>query len=56
MAIRDICSTSGTYVNENLLREDELIRLRNGDVLKVGNTEFNFLGCQPLLWIIAISV
>ncbi|HUV08814.1 MAG TPA: FHA domain-containing protein [Spirochaetia bacterium] len=41
--IRDLGSTNGTYVNGNPLKEKETRRLKNGDIIKVGNTEFNFM-------------
>jgi pSer/pThr/pTyr-binding forkhead associated (FHA) protein len=42
--IQDLGSTNKTYVNGNPLREKEVKVLKNGDVVKIGNTEFNFGG------------
>ena len=42
--VKDLGSTNGTYVNGNPLKPDEVRKLKAGDVIKVGNTEFTFLG------------
>jgi len=42
--IQDLGSTNGTYVNGNPLKDKEVKVLRNGDVVKIGHTEFNFGG------------
>ncbi len=42
--IQDLGSTNGTYVNGNPLKEKEVKSLKNGDTVKVGNTEFKFGG------------
>ena len=42
--IKDLGSTNGTYVNGNPLKVDEVLKLKAGDVIKVGHTEFTFLG------------
>jgi pSer/pThr/pTyr-binding forkhead associated (FHA) protein len=42
--IRDLGSTNGTYVNGDPLKEREERILEAGDVIKLGKTEFNFLG------------
>jgi pSer/pThr/pTyr-binding forkhead associated (FHA) protein len=42
--IQDLGSTNGTYVNGNPLKEKEVKVLGSGDLIKIGNTEFNFLG------------
>jgi GGDEF domain-containing protein len=39
--VRDLGSTNGTYVNDNLVEEDG--RLRHGDQLKVGRTILKFI-------------
>jgi two-component system cell cycle response regulator len=39
--VRDLGSTNGTYVNDNLVQEDG--RLRHGDQLKVGRTILKFI-------------
>ena len=36
--IRDLASTNGTFVNSKLIREPTI--LEQGDIIKVGNTEF----------------
>ena len=38
--IQDLKSSTGTYVNENLIQEPKL--LQNGDVIRIGDTEFIF--------------
>ena len=42
--IQDLGSTNGTYVNGNPLKEKEVKALKNGDVVKIGSTEFKFGG------------
>ena len=38
--IRDLGSVNRTYVNGNPLKDDEVRKLKPGDSIKVGNTEF----------------
>ncbi len=40
--IRDMGSTNGTYVNDELIDGD--LALRNGDLVKIGRTIFKFIG------------
>lgn len=42
--IMDLGSTNGTYVNGNPLKVKEVRTLSGGDVVRIGNTEFQFLG------------
>lgn len=42
--IIDLGSTNCTYVNGNPLKEKKAKKLKAGDIIKVGNTEFQFLG------------
>lgn len=37
--ISDLGSTNGTYVNKNPVQKDQKMRLKAGDVIKVGKTE-----------------
>jgi diguanylate cyclase (GGDEF)-like protein len=42
VVIRDMGSTNGTYVNDDLVQGDH--QLRNGDLVKIGRTIFKFIG------------
>jgi len=42
ISIRDMGSTNGTYVNDELVTAD--FQLRNGDLVKIGRTIFKFIG------------
>jgi len=42
ISIRDMGSTNGTYVNDELVTGD--FQLRNGDLVKIGRTIFKFIG------------
>jgi two-component system, cell cycle response regulator len=42
VVIRDMGSTNGTYVNDDLVEGDHA--LRNGDLIKIGRTIFKFIG------------
>jgi diguanylate cyclase (GGDEF)-like protein len=42
ISIRDMGSTNGTYVNDELVTSD--FQLRNGDLVKIGRTIFKFIG------------
>lgn len=44
--VRDLDSKNGTYVNDERLEDEELIR--EGDVIKIGNTELAFEGGMAL--------
>jgi pSer/pThr/pTyr-binding forkhead associated (FHA) protein len=37
--IKDLDSTNGTYVNEKAVPKNKFIKLRSGDVVRVGRTE-----------------
>jgi pSer/pThr/pTyr-binding forkhead associated (FHA) protein len=41
--VMDLGSMNGTYVNGNPLTKKEVRTLRGGDVVRIGNTEFQFL-------------
>jgi two-component system, cell cycle response regulator len=41
VSIKDLGSTNGTYVNDELLTDD--YQLRNGDLVKIGRTIFKFI-------------
>ena len=38
--ISDLGSTNGTYLNNNPIVKNKMIKLESGDVIKVGKTEF----------------
>ena len=42
--IMDLGSTNGTYLNGDPLKTREPKKLKTGCVIKIGNTEFTFLG------------
>ena len=42
ISIRDMGSTNGTFVNDEMVQSD--FQLRNGDLVKIGRTIFKFIG------------
>jgi diguanylate cyclase (GGDEF)-like protein len=42
ISVRDMGSTNGTFVNDEMVQSD--FQLRNGDLVKIGRTIFKFIG------------
>jgi len=41
--VSDMESTNGTYVNNNPIIKNQKIKLNNGDIIRIGKTEFKIL-------------